>query len=59
MLIVIDHKSKSAQLFKESIGALYDKYRTVIALPKSPLSKEVLMLLDGSKERATSNQTNR
>lgn len=52
MLIVIDHKSKPAQIFKESIDFLYGKYRTIVTLPKSSISKEILTLLEGSKDKA-------
>ncbi len=50
LLLFIEHGSKAGKVLDEMFETLYQKYRTVITLPKSPLSKETIEILYKSKE---------
>jgi len=53
LLLFVEHKGKDGQLFKEMFDLLHKKYRTVITLPKNPLSREMLEILNESKEHVS------
>lgn len=50
LLLFVDHTNKSSKYMASMLENTYQKYRTVITLPKSPLSKDMLELLSQSGE---------
>lgn len=54
LLLFVEHKSKGGHLFNEMFSDIYEKYLAVLTFPKNSLSKDVLKLLNDSRDKASS-----
>ena len=58
LLLFIEHGGKGARAIKEMFGVLHAKYRTVVSLPKNPISREMIEILNCSKENVARWESN-
>lgn len=58
LLLIMENTGKKAIVIKEIFETLSQKYKTVVSLPKNPLSKELLAILEQSKGQVSKWESN-